>query len=364
MTVLAIPGPLDPHVHLRDADWAHKGTVASETAAALAGGYWAVVDMPNTPPTPTDPARLTDRLDLLARDACSDVGLWMGAGAGSWPEGFGVVPASLVGLKLYLDATTGTLKVATVEERDRLVGAWQVATPRPIAVHAEGTTLASLMDLVRTLVGPRVHVCHVSTREEVTLIRRARADGLPVTAGVTPHHLVLTRDDEAALGARADVRPRLGSVADRDALWAALTDGTIDCVESDHAPHTLVDKASATPPHGVPGLETTLPLLGQAVHEGRLTAERLVEIVASAPHRITGLVPPAGTETLLDLDASWVIEDQGLHTAVGWSPFAGMRVHGRVREVRIGGRLAFDGERVLRAPGAGALLQPGAGPAA
>jgi len=237
------------------------------------------------------------------------------------------------------------------------VRAWAAVTARPIAVHAEGAALASLLDLVRVL-RVRVHVCHISTREEVVLLRRARGDGLPVTAGVTPHHLVLTRDDEAALGARADVRPGLGSAADRDALWAALVDGTIDCVESDHAPHTPAEKAATPPPHGVPGLETTLPLLGQAVHDGRLTAERLVEVVAHGPQRLTGLRPPLATETLLDLDASWVLTDDALHTACGWTPFAGMRVHGRVREVRIGGRVAFDGERVLRRPGEGAILTP------
>jgi carbamoyl-phosphate synthase/aspartate carbamoyltransferase/dihydroorotase len=140
------------------------------------------------------------------------------------------------------------------------------------------------------------------------------------------------------------------------ALWEGIGDGTVDVVESDHAPHTRTEKEGATPPFGLPGLETTLPLLVLAVHEGRLSAERLVELVAGNPQRIFGLRPPPGTETLIDTTDSWLIEDAGLLTSPGWSPFAGLRVWGRVREVRIGGRVAFDGEQVLAAPGSGNRL--------
>ena len=355
MTTLAIPGPLDPHVHLRDTDWAHKGTIASETAAALAGGYWAVIDMPNTPPTPTDPARLRARLEVLAAGARCDVATFLGAGVGSWPDGFGDAADLVAGLKLYLDATTGDLLVGAPAERERLVRAWAAASDRPLAVHAEGSTLEWVLELAGRL-RTRVHVCHVSTRDEVRMVREARAAGVAVSAGVTPHHLYLTTHDEARLGPLARVRPPLGTVADRDALWAALADGTIDLVESDHAPHTLAEKGSPSPPSGVAGLETTLPLLGLAVAEGRLTEDRLVEVVAGAPQRLFGLAPPPDTVTLLDLDASWVVEDGSLLTAPGWSPFAGMLVRGAVREVRVGGAVRFDGEDVLAEPGAGRLL--------
>jgi carbamoyl-phosphate synthase/aspartate carbamoyltransferase/dihydroorotase len=358
VTVLELPGPLDPHVHLRDGDWAHKGTVATETAAALAGGYWAVVDMPNAPPEPTDPERLRARLSLLRAGARCDVATFLGAGPGDWPDGFAADPAAdVVGLKLYLGATTGRLLVDAPAEQERLVRAWRAATDRPVALHAEGAALERALDLARRR-SLEVHVCHVSTADSVGLIRRAKADGAPVSVGVTPHHLYLTVHDEATLGPRARVRPALGTSVDRDALWHALADGIIDLVESDHAPHTLAEKASLDPPSGVPGLETTLPLLGLAVAEGRLTIERLIELVCVAPQRRFRLAPPRRTVTRLDVGEAWVLEDAALLTSPGWTPFAGMRVRGRVREVRIGGRLVFDGERVLAAPGQGRVIQP------
>jgi dihydroorotase len=359
VSVLELPGPLDPHVHLRDQEWAHKGTVGSETAAALAGGYWAVIDMPNAPPPPTDEAALAARLDLLASRTRCDVAANLGAGPGSWLDGFGGAAARVAGLKLYLDATTGDLLLEEPSERERLMTAWRAASERPIALHAEGASLeAALAIAVR--IDARVYVCHVSRRDEVDMVRRARAGGGRVSAGVTPHHLYLTEQDATRLGPLARVKPELGTAADRDALWAALADGTIDVVESDHAPHTLAEKRSPAPPHGVPGLESTLPLLALAVREGRLTAERLADVVTSAPQRLFGLTPPPGTVTRLDLEASWVIEDSSLHGAAGWSPFAGMRVRGRVLEVRIRDRIAYDGERVLADPGSGRVLVPGA----
>jgi dihydroorotase len=359
VSVLELPGPLDPHVHLRDQEWAHKGTVESETAAALAGGYWAVIDMPNTPPPPTDEAALAARLELLASRTRCDVAANLGAGPGSWPHGFGTAPARVAGLKLYLDATTGDLLLEEPSERQRLMAAWRAASARPIALHAEGASLEAALAIAARL-DARAHVCHVSRRDEVEMVRRARAAGCRVSAGVTPHHLYLTEQDVPRLGPLARVKPELGTAADRDALWAALVDGTIEVVESDHAPHALAEKRSPAPPHGVPGLETTLPLLALAVHEGRITPERLVEVVTSAPQRLFGLTPPPDTVTRLDLDASWIVEDAALHGSAGWSPFAGMRVRGRVREVRVRGRTTYDGEQVLAAPGAGRVLVPNA----
>lgn len=357
MTLLAIPGPLDPHVHLRDGDWAHKSTFDSETAAALAGGYWAVLDMPNAPPTTTSRERLDARLARLASSARCDVGLYAGAADGTDTSAFAGLARDVVGLKIYCDATTGDLLVSTDAERERLMRAWTAVSTRPIAVHAEEETLAAVLRICRRL-RARVHFCHVSTADEVALLRAARADGLPVSAGACPHHLFLTHVDAERLGPLGLVRPPLRMARDRDALWTAIAEGVIDLVESDHAPHTRAEKASASPPAGLPGLETTLPLLATAVGEGRLTTDRLIDLVAHAPQRLFGLRPPPETSTLLDLDAPWVIEDAALLTAPGWSPFAGMRVGGRVREVRIGGRLAFDGERVLAEPGSGTLLVP------
>lgn len=355
MTLLTIPGAVDPHVHLRDLDWSHKATVERETAAALAGGYWAVLDMPNTPPNTTTAERLASKARRFADKARCDLGLYMGADQGSDGSEYAAGAAGAVGLKMYCDQTTGDLLLSDQSTRRRHLQAWVTATDKPVAVHAEGATLEALLALVRERPLP-MHFCHVSSATEIEALRVAKRDGLPVSVGVTPHHLYLTQADQARLGPFGLVKPPLKTEADAAALWEAVADGTVDVIESDHAPHTRAEKESGTPPYGLPGLETTLPLLVLAMREGRISEERLIELVASNAQRIFGLQPPHETYTLIDPDASWVVVDADLRCSPGWSPYAGMRVWGRVCEVRIRGHVAYDGERVLNAPGAGMNL--------
>ena len=356
MTLLALPGAVDPHVHLRDMDWSHKATIGKETAAALAGGYWAVLDMPNTPPNTTTTDRLVDKGALVAANARCDVGLYMGADQAADGAEYAAAAASAVGLKMYCDQTTGDLLLADQATRRRHLLAWSAVTDKPVALHAEGETLAALLDLVRQTRVP-VHCCHISTADEMAMLRRAKRDGLPVSVGVTPHHLFLSEADAARLGGFGKVKPPLRTAADQAALWEGVRDGTVDTVESDHAPHTRDEKESTDAPYGLPGLETTLPLMVTAVREGRLGEDRLVELLATNAQARFGLIPPPGTRTLIDTDASWVIDDAELRCSPGWSPFSGMRVWGRVQEVRIGDRVAFDGEDVLAQPGEGTWLR-------
>ena len=357
MTTLRIPGAVDPHVHLRDMDWAHKATVERETAAAIAGGYWAVLDMPNTPPSTTTAERLRAKYDFVGARARCDFALYMGADQSADGSEYAVGAADAVGLKMYCDHTTGSLLLDDDDARRLHLRQWRDATDKPVALHAEGETLATLLRMVREA-GVRAHFCHVSLASEMALLREAKADGLPVSVGVTPHHLYLDEADRERLGGFAMVKPPLKTTADREALWAGVLDGTVDIIESDHAPHTREEKASERPPYGLPGLETTIPLMGLAMRERGLGPERLIELVATNAQRVFGLVPPPDTYTLLDTESSYVISDDGLRCSPGWSPYAGMRVWGRVTEVRIRGRLVFDGEDVLAQPGDGQRLIP------
>ena len=355
MTLLAIPGPVDPHVHLRDLEWSYKATVQSETAAALAGGYWAVLDMPNTPPETTSHQRLHEKAAHFARTARTDYGLYLGADQAGNEAEYAEASRSASGLKMYCDRTTGALLVVDPGARESQMVAWAAASRRPLAVHAEGQTLADVLALAQRT-DTRTHFCHVSSAAEIELLRQAKREGARISVGVTPHHLYLTAEDGLRLGSYGGVKPPLKTSADIAALWAGIGDGTVDLVESDHAPHARREKESADPPAGFPGLETTLPLLGLAVHEGRITADRLIELVSSAARHIWGLRLPADTVTQLDLDASYEIDESTLLTSPGWSPFAGMRVWGRVREVRIRGAVAYDGESVLAQAGSGAAV--------
>jgi carbamoyl-phosphate synthase/aspartate carbamoyltransferase/dihydroorotase len=352
VTRLWIPGAVDPHVHLRDLEWSHKATVERETAAALAGGYWAVLDMPNTPPQATTRRRLDERSAAFSARAHCDFGLYLGADQAGNQAEYAAAAAAAVGLKMYCDETTGGLLVRDPAARRAHLVAWLSASRKPLAVHAEDETLAEILASAVELDAP-VHFCHVSLANEMSWLREAKREGAPISVGVTPHHLYLTEEDARRLGGYGHVRPPLRTPSDVEALWAGVVDGTVDVIESDHAPHTRTEKESVSPPAGLPGLETTLSLMTLALHEGRISEARLIELVATNAQRIFGLTPPPETYTIVDTDADWVVSDEALLTSPGWSPFSGMRVRGRVREVRIRGVLAYDGEEVTCAPGSG-----------
>lgn len=355
MSLVRIVGALDPHVHLRGMEWAHKGDFDTETAAALAGGYTAVLDMPNTPPPTTDEPGLKRKLSELAAGARCDYGIWLGAHpAGRLPRAeLGRLAPRVCGIKLYCGHTTGGLTI-TPAQMDRQVAAWP--GPGVLAAHAEEDMVGPfLRSLSRH--SKRGHVCHIDTARSVWEVARHKRRGTAVTAGVTPHHLFLTEQDLTGLGSRGMMKPPLGTAADRDALWAGIRDGVIDVVESDHAPHTREEKLDLPTPFGVPGLETTIPLLFTAVREGRLESERAVALVSSTPRRIFGLNPrPAETYTLVDPEAGRTIGSDDLYTGCGWTPFEGMQVWGTVRKVVIRGRVVFEDGEVLAPPGFGLNL--------
>jgi len=362
--LLVLPGLVDPHVHLREPGGEHKEDLTSGTAAALAGGFTAVLAMPNTNPPLTNRAALEHAMHLARDKALCDVGFFVGATADNAGEAAALSQA--VGLKVYMEATTGDLLVNDPAALTAHFGTYP--HERPLAVHAEGEMLALALDLAGRF-RRRLHVCHVSTGADLALIRAARQRGVRVTCEVTPHHLFLSTADLKELGPLGEVRPPLRPPSDGAALWTGLAE--IDCLATDHAPHTLAEKRSAQPPAGLPGLETALPLLLTATAEGKLTLEELVERMAEAPARIYGLsgkgcLAPGcdGDLVLVDPAARWRLGERPFHTRCGWSPYAGRAVQGRVEAVFLRGRLAYAQGRVLSTPGAGRLLQPSSGNAA
>ena len=366
--VLRIQGALDPHVHLRGMEWSNKGTFASETAAALAGGFTSVLDMPNTPPATLGEAALTHKLGELGGQARCDYGAWLGGDPSGLPTDDEMRRASrrVCGLKLYCGHTTGGLDIDR-ELMERYVRAWP--GPGPLGLHDEDEMIGGFLDALRRW-GKRGHVCHIHSAYSVHRLREAKEAGVKVTAGVTPHHLFLTEEDLPALGPKAVMKPLLGSAADRDALWKALLEGVIDMVETDHAPHAWAEKQQPNPAFGVTGLETCIPLLCTAAAAGRLPLEKIPVWVSEAPRRVFGL-PALGaaraagaarggrspdTYTLVDLEARWTLGADDLVTACGWSPFEGMDLQGRVHKVVLRGRTAFEDGQVLAEPGWGTNL--------
>jgi carbamoyl-phosphate synthase/aspartate carbamoyltransferase/dihydroorotase len=272
-----------------------------------------------------------------------DVFLYAGASADHLDE-LPDLARLAVGLKIYLDQTYGPLRVNDLATLSNIFQRWP--REKVIAMHAEGLGIAVGLGLAAAF-DRSVHFCHVSRKHEILLIAQAKAQGFPVTCEVTPHHLFLTEDDLADLGPLGDMRPTLASPEDVAALWDHI-DTTIDCIATDHAPHTLEEKRAAdNPPPGVPGLETALPLMMTAVNEGRLSWERLVALMSENPRRIFDL--PAQPEAWVEVDPTerYRLTNDRLHTKCGWTPFAGRRVQGKIKRVAFGGQLVFqDGEVV------------------
>jgi carbamoyl-phosphate synthase/aspartate carbamoyltransferase/dihydroorotase len=352
MALLQLPGLIDVHTHLRVPGGEHKEDFATGTAAALAGGITMILGMPNTSPPLTRPEALAQTRAQAVRDVRCDVGLFAGAS----PEDVQLLPQVAAGgaaaLKIYLNDTFGKLRVEDVPTLRACFQLWP--GDKMIAMHAEQQSVAVGIGLAATYNRP-VHFCHISRREEIELIADAKAAGLPVTCEVTPHHLFLSQADAAQLGPFGDMRPVLGSAEDVAALWAHLPE-TIDCIATDHAPHTPAEKQSAQPPPGVTGLETSLLLMLTAVKEGRLTLERLVALMHHNPRRIFGLPEQVDTFVEVDPDATTTFANESLQTRCGWTPFAGWTVTGRITRVVLRGETVVEGGRILAAPGSGRVL--------
>lgn len=351
MTTLTLPGLVDIHVHTRDPGQTHKEDWSTATAAALAGGFTTILAMPNTDPVVADAASLAVAATAARRGARCDYALY----AGATIDNAGVVPGiapHTAGLKMYLDQTFGDLRLDDLEAWWRHLETWP--QDRPLVVHAERASLGAVL-LMADWLGRPVHVCHLSRRDELLLVARARDRGMAVTCEVTPHHLFLDTGDAVALGSAAAVKPPLADPADRAFLWQHLD--LVDCFATDHAPHAVAEKHGANPPPGFPGLETALPLLLTAVHDGLLDLDDVIARLDTHPRRIFGLPPTPDASVEIDPDQAWIIDPARLQSRCGWTPFAGRVVRGRVTRVVGHGREMFDGETVLAPPGSGRNLR-------
>ncbi len=357
MKIITLPGLIDPHVHLRDPGQTQKENFYTGTSAALAGGYTTVLDMPNNIVPITTRERLLEKIAIAKEKIVCDVGFYFGSLGDNLDEFEKINPlrqladgGKVMGLKLYLNHTTGNL-LLDKKNLSRVFSAWPLALP--ILVHAEKNAVADVLQTVKET-GHKVHICHVVS-EELKLVMQAKEAGLPITCGVTPHHLFLTKDDENLLGSFALMKPPLQSKEDVAFLWKNLK--SIDVIESDHAPHTLQEKQSKNPPFGVPNLETTLPLLLTAASEGRLTINDIIRLCHTNPARIFGVTTDPTTKVEVDLDTKYEIQNANLFTKCGWSPFNGWSVKGKITRVVLRGKTVFENGKIIATPGSGKILQ-------
>ena len=368
MSKLILPGLIDPHVHLRDPGQTQKEDFYTGTCAALAGGFTTIFDMPNNKVPITTLKRLNEKIKIAKEKIVCDIGFYFGSLGDNLEEFEKVNPPAggkVLGLKLYLNKTTGNFLINR-RLLKTVFAAWQKSsdTPSlhstgvqrdiPILVHAEDKMLNVVINLVKKL-GNKIHVCHINTTEDLKQIIKAKEQGLKITCGVTPHHLFLTENDVKRLGAYGKMKPQLASKKDQDFLWKNLE--YIDVIESDHAPHTIAEKRGEIASFGVPGLETTLPLLLTAVSEKRLTIDDIIRLCHTNPAKIFGIKTNSQTKVIVDLNSSFIIHHSSLFTKCGWSPFEGMKVKGKVTKVFLRGKKVFENGKILAKKGSGKIIQ-------
>ncbi len=345
--MLILPGLIDAHVHLRVPGGEHKEDFVSGSSAALAGGFTCLLAMPNTNPPLVTLKNWQDTQSQAENQAFCEVHHFAG-GSEAHLDQLPDLARHAIGLKLYLDATFGPLRLQDPKAIEKCFELWPAS--KPICLHAELDSLRAAIELAERY-QKHIHVCHVACKEEVEMIAKAQDRGINVTAEVTAHHLFLTEADTKRLGAYGDMRPRLQSQQDQDTLWQHLGT-TIEVIASDHAPHAKFEKegfesqraflTAENPleedqkrpiPPGIPGLESTLPLMLNAVTENRLSLKTLIKLLHDNPKRIFNLPEQPETWVEVDENAKYFFPDHPLYTKCGWSSFQGMRMIGAVKRV-------------------------------
>jgi len=343
MSLLRFPGFIDVHVHFREPGATHKEDFLSGTRAALAGGFTYVIDMPNNPDPTISMQKLKEKIQFAEKAVC-DVGFHFGTNGRNTKSFAAAAKHSRVfGLKLYCNHTTGDMLLEDLTLLEAVFEHWN--SDKPILVHAEGVELAAVIALAR-LYDRRLHVCHISQKNEVELVRRAKKQKQAITAGVCPHHLFFTGEARETLKSYAIMKPPLGTQQDQDALWEGLNDRTIDIVETDHAPHTKEEKQSEVPPYGVPGLETAVGLMFLGAQQKKIPQKLIEVLLCSRPREIFAI--PEQKDTYVEIDTSKVsvVGENGYESRCGWSPFDGWELPLRIEQVVLHGKTVLESGKV------------------
>ncbi|MGH2345430.1 MAG: dihydroorotase [Chloroflexota bacterium] len=405
-----LPGVVDIHVHFREPGQEYKATYASESAAAAVGGVTTICDMPNNGTRAVVTAeRVRAKATAAAASALVDFGIYAYLTVGPRETARDLQEAGIMGLKWDMSlAGTEPAPGAWLPNPDQALPAFQAAAALglTIGIHAEdrpsvaravaalraegredaaahlasrpaeveAIALRQAFDLVRAS-GARLHVHHLSSARGLELVRAAKREGLPVTAETIPPFLFLDSRDYARLGTVMKIYPAVKEPADREALWEGLLDGSIDCVATDHAPHTLEEKSKGIweAAAGAIGVQTSLTLLLTETTRGRLSLGRCTELLSANPARIHGLYPRKGALVpgadadlvLVDLDQRAVLRNEDMLTPNHLTPFHGWEVRGVPYRTWLRGQLtAADGRPRGRAlgrqirPGTGAVTAP------
>jgi dihydroorotase len=383
-----LPGAIDVHVHFRDPGYPHKEDWATGTAAAAFGGVTTVFDMPNTiPPTGTAEI-LAAKHQIAASKACVDFGLYGLLGEDTIEHVPALVEGGVIGFKLYMGNTFGKIPSPST---GAMLEAFEVVAPtgKRISLHAETNSIMERRELrlsaagrrdplahiasrpavvaveavsraaiLAEWTGARIHILHISSAEELRPLREAKARGVDITGETCPHYLLLSADDYRDLGGIIRVNPPVREARNREPLWAALADRTIDLIATDHAPHTPEEKTRNdiwAVDCGFPGVETQMPLMLTEVNHGRMSISDYARLSSYNPARIWGLFPRKGTIgvgadadlALVDLAREHTLDDAALQSCSKISPWNGRKIKGLPLHTLVRGRFIMKDRKLV-----------------
>ena len=394
--LLVLPGLIDVHVHLRDEGKAYKEDFYSGTAAAAVGGITTVFDMPNNNPVTMSVETLRNRIGVAERKILVNVGFYS-----EFPRDNSEIEAifreGAAGFKLYMAEQVGGVDINSdqaIAEAFKVAGSLEILTATHaedeqtlkrnedkfknigrndinafLKAHSEDVEVKAIERLLKLAkqTDMHLHFCHVSTEAGMRTIIEAKKSGLPITCEVTPHHLFLSTEDMRRVGTFAVTMPPLRDRRDVDGLWEAVKNGWVDVIGSDHAPHTLKEKEAESVWEvkvGIPGLETTLPLLLTEVNRGRISVGDLVRLMSEKPAEIFKLKNKGGLKegndadlTVVDPNRKYKVDPSKFHSKAKFSPFEGREVQGKPVKTFVAGQLVMDDDEIVAKPGSGRIIR-------
>ena len=380
-----IPGAIDDQVHFREPGLTHKGNIATESRAAVAGGITSFIEQPNTVPNAVTQELLEQKYEIASQSSHANYSFMMGGTNNNLEEILKTNPRNVAGLKLFLGSSTGDMLVDSSAALESIFS----STKLLIAVHSEDETTVknnlehykaiygddipvSLHPEIRSVeacyictekiiklakkTGARLHVFHLSTAKELDLFtNKIPLEEKQITAEVCIHHLWFSDEDYASKGNFIKWNPAVKSASDREALWKALLNDTIDVIATDHAPHTLEEKQQVytKAPSGGPLVQHAVVAMFEAFHQGKISVEKIVEKMAHNPAKIfkienRGFIKEGYYADLVLVDPSkpWSVNKDNILYHCGWSPFEGTNFKSRITHTLVNGQLVYENSKV------------------
>ncbi|MBK7945341.1 MAG: dihydroorotase [Flavobacteriales bacterium] len=379
-----LPGAIDDQVHFREPGLTHKEDIAHGSAAAAAGGVTSYMEMPNTVPQTLTQDLLEEKYRMGAASSVVNYSFYMGCGERNIEEAVRTDPRTVCGLKAFLGSSTGDMVITDeraldvlfqrahmllaihaeddptikreLEQRIAHYGEDIPIEEHPLIRSAEACYKSSSTAVARAKAfGTRLHVLHISTAKELELFEAGPLEKKRITAEACVHHLWFIDADYASKGPLIKWNPAVKTAADREAIRTAVNEGRIDVVATDHAPHTLEEKALKYKqcPSGGPLVQHALPAMLELAREGVFTMAHVVEKMCHAPARLFDIADRGYVRegykadlVLVDLDAPWTVTRDDLQSKCGWSPFEGQRFHARVLRTWVNGTTVYANGRV------------------